>query len=74
MLIRKKRYENGHGEHKKIFGNFTSNFLCIQTEGDAEAEEKKDEEKAEENGTNGDQAADEKSSSTNGDGGEGKFI
>lgn len=38
-----------------------------KTDGDAEAEEKKDEEKAEENGTNGDQVADEKSASTNGE-------
>jgi len=37
-----------------------------KTEGDAEAEEKKDDEKTEENGTNGDHA-DDKSASTNGE-------
>lgn len=46
-----------------------STFL-IQTEGDADAvEEKKDEEKVEENVTNGDHAADEKAdNATNGEG------
>lgn len=44
-------------------------FICTQTEGDAEAEEKKDEEKAEENGTNSqDEAGEDKSPTTNGEG------
>lgn len=40
----------------------------MQTEGDADAEEKKDDEKTEENVTNGEHAADDKSPSTNGEG------
>lgn len=43
-------------------------IIVTQTDGDADAEEKKDDEKTEENGTNGDHAADDKSASTNGEG------